>query len=130
MVDHRPSRPSRARKLGRQRQGVVVVRIRSIEAVGLGGATPLGDWTAELRPDDVVHTLVFVHTDDDLVGVGSVSSTDALVRAALQVLEPFYVGECATEPDRVSEKLRQHSFWLGHGGSITHTISGIDIALW
>src|SRR5262249_6718167 len=24
----------------------------------------------------------------------------------------------------------QHTFWLGRGGSITHTISGIDIALW
>jgi L-alanine-DL-glutamate epimerase-like enolase superfamily enzyme len=30
----------------------------------------------------------------------------------------------------VSEKLHQHMFWLGRGGSITHTISGIDIALW
>jgi L-alanine-DL-glutamate epimerase-like enolase superfamily enzyme len=107
-----------------------VVRIRSIEAVGLGGATPPGGWSAELQPEDVVHTLVFVHTDEDLVGVGSVSSTNDLVRAALRVLEPLYRGESALEPDRVSEKLRQHSFWLGHGGSITHTISGIDIALW
>jgi L-alanine-DL-glutamate epimerase-like enolase superfamily enzyme len=30
----------------------------------------------------------------------------------------------------VSEKLHQNTFWLGRGGSITHTISGIDIALW
>src|SRR3712207_9594521 len=29
-----------------------------------------------------------------------------------------------------SEKLHQHTFWQGRGGSITHTISGIDIALW
>ena len=34
------------------------------------------------------------------------------------------------EPERVSEKLHQNMFWLGRGGSITHTISGIDIALW
>jgi L-alanine-DL-glutamate epimerase-like enolase superfamily enzyme len=34
------------------------------------------------------------------------------------------------EPERGSEKLRQNMFWLGRGGSITHTISGIDIALW
>jgi len=27
-------------------------------------------------------------------------------------------------------KLRQHTFWLGRGGSITHAISVIDIALW
>jgi L-alanine-DL-glutamate epimerase-like enolase superfamily enzyme len=30
----------------------------------------------------------------------------------------------------VSEKLHQHTFWQGRGGSVTHTISGIDIALW
>jgi len=33
-------------------------------------------------------------------------------------------------PERVSEKLHQHTFWLGRGGSITHAISGVDIALW
>jgi L-alanine-DL-glutamate epimerase-like enolase superfamily enzyme len=46
------------------------------------------------------------------------------------LLEPLYVGESALEPERVSEKLHQHMFWLGRGGSVTHTISGIDIALW
>ena len=30
----------------------------------------------------------------------------------------------------MSEKLHQHTFWQGRGGSLTHTISGIDIALW
>src|ERR1700716_4459744 len=39
-------------------------------------------------------------------------------------------GENALEPERVSEKLHQNTFWLGRGGSITHAISGIDIALW
>src|SRR5207247_3044181 len=56
--------------------------------------------------------------------------SDQLVRAALSVLEPLYRGENALEPERVSEKLHQHTFWLGRGGSITHAISGIDIALW
>src|SRR5262249_57178789 len=36
----------------------------------------------------------------------------------------------ALEPERVSERLHQHTFWQGRGGAITHTISGIDIALW
>ena len=46
------------------------------------------------------------------------------------MLEPLYRGENALEPERVSEKLHQNTFWLGRGGSLTHTISGIDIALW
>jgi L-alanine-DL-glutamate epimerase-like enolase superfamily enzyme len=65
-----------------------------------------------------------------MVGLGSVFTNDDLVRASLALLEPLYVGESALEPERVSEKLHQNMFWLGRGGSITHTISGIDIALW
>ena len=46
------------------------------------------------------------------------------------MLEPLYKGENALEPERVSEILHQNTFWQGRGGAITHTISGIDIALW
>lgn len=106
------------------------MKITEIRCAGLRGATPEGGWSNELRPEDCVHTLIAVHTDEGLVGLGSVFTNDALVRAALAVLEPLYRGENALEPERVSEKLHQHTFWLGRGGAITHTISGIDIALW
>ncbi|MFT4038593.1 MAG: mandelate racemase/muconate lactonizing enzyme family protein [Thermomicrobiales bacterium] len=106
------------------------MRIHDIQAIGLTGATPEGGWSNELRPEDSVHTLVIVRTDDGATGVGSVFTNAGLVRAALAILEPLYRGENALEPERVSEKLHQHTFWLGRGGSITHAISGIDIALW
>ena len=106
------------------------MRITEIRSAGLRGATPPGGWTAELRPDDCVHTLIAVHTDEGPIGLGSVFTNDSLVRGALQLLEPLYRGETALEPERVSETLHQHTFWQGRGGSITHTISGIDIALW
>lgn len=106
------------------------MKIRKILAAGLRGATPAGGWSNELTPGDCVHTLIAVHTDEGLVGWGSIFSSEALVNAALQVLEPLYIGETALEPERVTEKLHQNTFWLGRGGSITHTISGIDIALW
>lgn len=106
------------------------MKITEIRCAGLRGATPEGGWSNELRPEDCVHTLIAVHTDQGLVGLGSVFTNDALVRASLAVLEPLYRGESALEPERVTEKLHQHMFWLGRGGSITHTISGIDIALW
>src|SRR5262249_24303174 len=53
-----------------------------------------------------------------------------LVRGALHLLAPLYLGENPLEPERVSEKLHAHTFWMGRGGSVTHTISGIDIAVW
>ncbi|MAS37316.1 MAG: mandelate racemase [Anaerolineaceae bacterium] len=106
------------------------MKIRDIRAVGLRGATPEGGWSDEIESDECVHTLVAVLTDEGVTGFGSVFTNDALVKAALDVLKPLYTGENALEPERVSEKLHQHTFWMGRGGSLTHAISGIDIALW
>ncbi len=106
------------------------MKIRKVRAAGLRGTVPEGGWPNELRPEDCLYTLVTVLTDEGLTGVGSVYTNDELVRSALAVLEPLYIGENALEPERVSEKLHQNMFWLGRGGSITHAISGIDIALW
>ncbi len=106
------------------------MKIKEIRALGLRGETPHGGWSAELEADDCVHTLVEVVTDEGLTGIGSAFTSAHLVEAALQVLRPLYSGESAIEPERVSEKLHQHTFWQGRGGTITHAISGIDIALW
>lgn len=106
------------------------MKIAEIVAVGLHGATPKGGWGAELRPEDDVHTLVAVVTDAGPVGYGSAFTNSGLVKAALAVLEPLYRGASALEPERVSETLHQNTFWMGRGGTITHAISAIDIALW
>ena len=106
------------------------MKITEVRAAGLRGATPKGGWTRELEADDVVHTLIAVHTDDGRVGLGSVFSSEKLVCGALDVLRPICVGLDPREPDRVSQEMHEHTFWLGRGGAITHTVSGIDIALW
>jgi D-galactarolactone cycloisomerase len=106
------------------------MKITEIKAAGLRGATPEGGWANEIKPDDCVHTLIAISTDEGVTGWGSVFTNDALVHAALSVLEPLYRGENPLEPERVSEKLHAHTFWMGRGGTLTHTISGIDIAMW
>ncbi|MGI8959904.1 MAG: mandelate racemase/muconate lactonizing enzyme family protein [Bryobacteraceae bacterium] len=106
------------------------MKITEIRAAGLRGATPEGGWANEIKPDDCVHTLIAVSTDEGVTGWGSAFTNDALVHAALSVLAPLYRGENPLEPERVSEKLHAHTFWLGRGGTLTHTISGIDIAMW
>ena len=106
------------------------MKIVQIKAAGLRGSTPEGGWSNEIKPEDCVHTLVAVYTDEGVTGWGSVFSNDGLVLAALKVLEPLFTGENPLEPERVSEKLHANTFWMGRGGTITHTISGIDIAMW
>lgn len=106
------------------------MKITEIRCAGLRYGTPEGGWANEIQPDDCIHTLVAVFTDEGVTGWGSVFTNDHLVRATLGVLEPLYLGETPLEPERVSEKLHANTFWMGRGGSVTHTISGIDIAMW
>ncbi len=106
------------------------VRITSIRSVPLFGESPKGGWSAEIKPEDSIHALIAVNTDAGVTGFGSVFTDARLVAAALKVLEPLFAGEDALQPERVTEKLHQNTFWMGRGGSLTHTISGIDIALW
>jgi L-alanine-DL-glutamate epimerase-like enolase superfamily enzyme len=106
------------------------VKIRSAVAVPLLGESPKGGWSAEIRPEDSIHALIAIHTDAGITGYGSVFTDGRLVQAGLKVLEPLFLGENALEPERVAEKLHQNTFWMGRGGTLTHTISGLDIALW
>ena len=106
------------------------MRIKEIRAAGLRHGTPKGGWANEIQAEDCVHTLVAVFTDEGVTGWGSCFTNDQLVRGALEALAPLYLGENPLEPERVSEKLHANTFWMGRGGSITHAISGIDIALW
>ncbi|MDO8358752.1 MAG: mandelate racemase/muconate lactonizing enzyme family protein [Devosia sp.] len=109
---------------------VTPIRITRIVAAPLFGESPKGGWSVEIKAEDSIHALIAVHTDAGIVGFGSAFTDGRLVEAALKVLEPLYIGENALEPERVSEKLHQNTFWMGRGGSLTHAISGIDIALW
>ena len=105
-------------------------RIREIAVAPLFGESPRGGWSAEIRPEDSIHALIAVHTECGLTGHGSVFTDGRLVQAAMQVLRPLWHGENALEPERVTEALHQNTFWMGRGGTLTHAISGIDIALW
>ena len=105
-------------------------RIRRIEVIPLIGGTVDGGWPQGHQAEENLHTLVEVQTDDGLTGVGSCFTSGTLVAGAVELLWPLLKGESAVEPERVSEKLRQSTFWQGRGGSVEHAISGIDIALW
>ncbi|MBW3095695.1 mandelate racemase/muconate lactonizing enzyme family protein [Pseudohoeflea sp. DP4N28-3] len=105
-------------------------RITAVRVAPLHGESPQGGWRHEIEPDDSIHALVAVHTDAGVSGFGSAFTSGALVQGAVDVLAPLLIGENALEVERVSEKLNQHTFWLGRGGTLTHAISAIDIALW
>jgi len=106
------------------------MKIIDIRTIPLRGETPDTGWAQGTDPQENLHTLIEVLTDEGLIGLGSCYTSAALVQGALELLRPLLIGECAIEPERVSEKLHQMTFWQGRGGAVTHAISGIDIALW
>jgi L-alanine-DL-glutamate epimerase-like enolase superfamily enzyme len=107
-----------------------MIRITEVRTIALCGETPDTGWAQGTDPAENMHTLVEVRTDAGLTGWGSCFTSRALVEGALGLLRPLLIRECAIEPERVSEKLHQMTFWQGRGGAVTHAISGVDIALW
>ncbi|MBI2826598.1 MAG: mandelate racemase/muconate lactonizing enzyme family protein [Planctomycetia bacterium] len=106
------------------------MKIAEVVTIPLCGATHDHGWPGGTDPLVQYNTLLEVRTDEGPAGLGSCYTTRALVEGSLDLLRPHLLGENALEPERVSEKLRQSMFWLGRGGSVEHTISGLDIALW
>src|SRR5262245_47749961 len=108
----------------------MAMKIIEVRTIRLHGATHDHGWPGGTDPNAQYNTILEVLTDEGLRGIGSCYTTQALVEASLDLLRPMLIGETAFEPERVSEKLRQSTFWLGRGGAVEHAISGIDIALW
>lgn len=106
------------------------MKITGVDVYPLSGATVDGGWPQGHEPDENLHTLVCVRGEDCFVGFGSCFTSGSLVAGALRLLWPLLRGESAIEPERVAEKLHQSTFWQGRGGTVTHAISGLDIALW
>jgi L-alanine-DL-glutamate epimerase-like enolase superfamily enzyme len=106
------------------------MKITDVRITGLAGGTVEGGWVDDLKPEEDINTIIEIITDDGLIGVGSAMTSKALVDAGVKLLRPMLIGERADEPGRVSERLRQSTFWQGRGGAVEHAISGIDIALW
>ncbi|MBI86388.1 MAG: mandelate racemase [Planctomycetaceae bacterium] len=107
------------------------MKIVAVNLLPLRGATPDGGWDEKLLDDDHnLSTLVEVVTDEGVTGVGSVFTSAKLIEGSIEVFRPFLIGASALDPVATCESLHQHTFWQGRGGSITHAISGIDIALW
>src|SRR5262245_9494575 len=106
------------------------MKIIEVRTIPLGGATHDTGWPGGTDPNEQMNTLLEIRAGDGLTGIGSCFTSLPLVEASLTLLRPMLMGETVYEAERVSEKLRQLTFWQGRGGSVEHTISGLDIALW
>src|SRR5438477_10181920 len=103
------------------------MKITEVRTIALRGATHDTGWPGGTDPNEQMNTILEVKTDEGLTGIGSCFNSAALIEASLALLRPHLIGETGLEPERVSEKLRQSTFWQGRGGPVEHAISGVDI---
>lgn len=77
-------------------------------------------------------TLVKVHTDDGLTGVGEATNWPGspLILAACQHVAERIAGERDDRIDYLWTKLYRDMNWMGQAGPLLSAISAIDIALW
>jgi D-galactarolactone cycloisomerase len=106
------------------------MNIIEVEVIGLIGGTVDGGWPQGHEPQENLHSLLRVRTDEGIDGWGSCFTSASLVAGAMELMWPLLKNESAVEPERVTETLRQSTFWQGRGGSVEHAISGLDLALW
>lgn len=101
-----------------------------IVAVNCYPLYPKDDYGGAIERGENNNTLIELTADDGTKGYGSAYTSLALTQAALRLLEPVLLKQEQVEPARVSELMHQRNFWMGRGGSVTHAISGVDIAMW
>ncbi len=109
------------------------MKIREIEVINLRFEYPSG---RRFRYAGGVCTgrltsLVKVHSDEGLVGIGSVYSHPDLVRKIIEEhLGPALVGEDPLEIERLWNRCYVLTRWYGRKGAAVSALGGIDIALW
>ncbi len=74
-------------------------------------------------------TLIRIHTDEGISGWGCSGVRWEMAEAVRKVLLPHLIGE-EVQPEQITEKLHQWTFWYGRGGAMTSYIGAVNTALW
>jgi len=83
--------------------------------------------------------IVKIHTDEGILGIGEVDSSPRVAKAVIEApmshsiasgLGRMLIGMNPLDIEIINEKLYQCSFYYGRRAVVTHTIGGIDMALW
>ena len=78
-----------------------------------------------------VTTLILVHTDSGLTGIGSAYTHPSLAYLIIRdQLEPLLKEQDPTDIDSLWERMYGTTLWYGRKGAAITTLGGVDTALW
>lgn len=108
------------------------MKIAAVEVIPI--RVPLAPATPE--PTDCEtsarHTLVRVHTDAGVTGIGEIFRFAPRTAAVFvdEILSPMLVGEDPARIEALWDRMFRTTFRYGRAGLMLHAISGIEVALW
>jgi L-alanine-DL-glutamate epimerase-like enolase superfamily enzyme len=109
------------------------LRIDAVEVINLHYPYPPGQGFrfAGGQATGRLTTLVRVHTDGDLIGLGSAYSHPDLVRIIIdRHLAPQLLGTDPTQTDQLWEKMNRLTQWYGRKGAAISALGALDVAFW
>lgn len=112
---------------------VLPLRVQAIEVINLYYPYPsgLGFRFAGGQATGRLSTLVRVHTDGGLIGLGSAYSHPDLVRLIVdRQLMPELVGADPTQTDQLWAKMSRLTQWYGRKGAAVSALGALDTAFW
>ncbi len=109
------------------------MKIEAVEVINLHYPYPAGKGFqfAGGQATGRLTTLVRVHTDSALIGLGSAYSHPDLVRTIIdRHLAPLLLGADPTQTDQLWDKMYRLTQWYGRKGAAISAVGALDVAFW
>ena len=105
-----------------------MAKIRDIEAIPLVFAPPVPYGSARGLARTRGGSLILLHTDDGIEGIGEAWGPPGVTRACLEVIKPFYVGQSVFAQQGAAQRVLAAMYHAGTQNQFVSLMGGIDIA--
>lgn len=107
------------------------MKIKSIEVIGLACQLPEGKiyGAAVGLHSQRRASLIRLRTEDGIEGIGDARAPVALVRGAIEMMKPAFLGSNLHDRDAVFNRFLNSVYHMGHQGALTAAYSGLNIAM-
>jgi D-galactarolactone cycloisomerase len=105
-----------------------MAKIRDIEVIPLVFTPPVPYGSARGLARGRGGSLILLHTDDGIEGIGEAWGPPAVTRACLDVIKPFYIGQSVFAQQGAAQRVLAALYHAGTQNQFVALIGGIDIA--
>jgi D-galactarolactone cycloisomerase len=105
-----------------------MAKIRDIEIIPLVFTPPVPYGSARGMARSRGGSLILLHTEDGIEGIGEAWGPPAVTRACLEVIKPFYIGQSVFAQQGAAQRVLAAMYHAGTQNQFISLMGGIDIA--